>query len=1077
MSRIVSWCLGNKSVVMLAVVLLIGGGGYAATQLNQELLPDVEFPFVTVQTAVPGAGPDVVDEQVTQSIEDAVEGVSGIEGIESNSTQGFSLVNVEFGFDTTPEEAEEDLQSALEGVELPEQAASPEVATQSADSLPVVNLSLEAGDRSLTELTRYAEDEVIPGLEEVEGVSSASLLGGSGEQISVRLDTEKLEEKGVPPEAVVGAISGAGGSTPVGEVVVDGASAPVVTETGLGGIEALRELPVGGAAAAAPTGGAPSGASGSGGSPEGATGGAPPSGGSSGGAPSGAAPSGAPSGEAPEPVLLEDVAEVSQSEENLAGISRTDGEPSIGLSVIKEQEANTVEVAEGVREELGGVRDELGDDGVNVVFDTSEDVEESVSGLVEKALLGAAFAIAVIFIFLRSVRATLVTAVSLPTSVLAALLFSWGEGLTLNILTLAGLTIAIGRVVDDAIVVLENAYRYIQEEGLDPDEAALRGTSEVASAITSSTLCTVAVFLPLGLVGGIVSEFFLPLSLTVAFALIASLIVSVTIIPVLVSLFIKRRGVPQNTAQDPQNSGEQRQGLLVRLYTPVLRWGLGHRAIVLVVAGVLFAGGLGAAFLLPTSFFPPSESQTVIADVELEDGSSLQESSEQVRPFEDFLLDDGGVESYQLSVGGESAQGQPGARPDDQAQAFISVAEDADVDSTLERVQERGEELFGGGFQAQVQEQGPPAGGLAVSVTGGSEEERAVASEKIVDEISGVSGLENVQTDATGGGRQISVDVNPQDAARAGVSPSAVSQSLATYISGGGSDLSITGDTPVSVGVPADRVDSVDDVESLPVGAAGASVADVADVEQSEAPSAISRTDGEAGVTVSGDISGGDTNAVSTAVEERVGNLELANGVEASVGGESEDIAESFNRLFISIGVALAAVFLILVVFFSSLLLPLVILLAVPLTTIGAFGALLITDTALSLPSLLGVLLLIGIVVANSILLIDFVVKARGRHDNVTEAIVEAGRARLRPILMTALVTIFALLPLALGFGGGAVLISNSLAIPVIGGLLTSTFLTLLVVPVGYSVLEGGRDRARWRREKRRLARLPKEEA
>lgn len=1063
MSRIVGWCLRNRSVVVLAALLLLGGGGYAATQLNQELLPDVEFPLVTAQTPVPGAGPDLVDEQVTQEIEAAVEGVGEIESLESSSTEGFSFVAVEFSLDTDTEEAERELQSALEGAELPEQAGSPEVSAQSAADFPVMNISLAAGDRSLTELTQYVETEVVPTLEEVDGVGGVELLGGSEEQISVELDPESLREEGVPAEAVVGAISEAGGSTPVGEVTIEGATAPVVTETGLGGIGALRELPVGGGAAAAASG-APGGAA-PGEMPEGE---APPGEASAGEASAG----GASPEQAAEPVLLEDVAEVSQSEENLSGVSRSDGEPSVGLSVVKEQEANTVEVSEGLREALGGVRDELGESGVQIVFDSAEDVESAVSGLVEKALLGAAFAIAVIFGFLRSVRATLVTAVALPTSVLAALLFSWGEGLTLNILTLAGLTIAVGRVVDDAIVVLENSYRYIQQEGLDPDEAALRGSSEVASAITSSTLCTAAVFLPLGLVGGIVSEFFLPLSLTVAFALLASLIVSVTIIPVLVSTFIKRRGAG---GRDGEESGP---GLLVRLYTPALRWSLRHRAVVLVAAAALFAGGIGAAFLLPSSFFPPSESRTLIADVELEDGSSLAESAEDVEPFEDFLLEAEGVESYQLSVGGEDTLSPEGERPDDQAQAFVSIAEEADVDSTLERVRERGEELYGEGFQAELQQQGPPTGGLEVAVTGGSEEERAAAAERIVEEISGISGLENVQSGASGGGEQISVDVDPQRAAEAGLSPSAVSQALATLIGGsGGAELSVSGDTPVSVGVPADRVDSVDEVRSLPVGATGASVEDVAAVELAEAPSAVSRADGEPAVTVTGDISGEDTNAVSAAVGERIGALDLPDGVEASVGGESEDIAESFNDLFISIAVALAVVFLILVVFFGSLLLPLVILLAVPLTTIGAFGALLVTGTALSLPALLGVLLLIGIVVANSILLIDFVTKARGRHEGATEAIVEAGQARLRPILMTALVTIFALLPLALGFGGGAVLISNSLAIPVIGGLLTSTFLTLLVVPVGYSVLEGARERVRRRQEKRRLTKLPDEEA
>ena len=251
MSRIVGWCLNNKSVVLLVVLLLLGGGGYATTQLNQELLPDVEFPLVTVQTPVPGAGPDLVDKQVTQEIEGAVQGLDNVESLRSTSTRGFSFVAVEFGLDTDPGEAKRELESALDGLNLPEQAGGPEISAQSAADFPVMNVSLAAGDRSLTELTNYAEKQVVPDLEKVQGVGSVALLGGSGKQINVQLDTQSLRDKGVPAEAVVGAISEAGGSVPVGEVRIDGETAPVVTETGVGGVEALRKLPVGGGATAA----------------------------------------------------------------------------------------------------------------------------------------------------------------------------------------------------------------------------------------------------------------------------------------------------------------------------------------------------------------------------------------------------------------------------------------------------------------------------------------------------------------------------------------------------------------------------------------------------------------------------------------------------------------------------------------------------------------------------------------------------------------------------------------------------------------------------------------------------------
>jgi HAE1 family hydrophobic/amphiphilic exporter-1 len=1058
MQRIVRWCLGNKSVVILATVLLIGSGAYATTRLNQELLPDISFPIITISTPVAGAGPDLVDEQVTQPVEDAIDGVQGIESVQSTSAQGFSVVVVEFDLDADTEEAEADLQAALDGIELPSQAGEPEVQSQSASQFPILSLSLAAEDGDLADLTEYAEDDVVPSIEEVDGVASVDIIGGAERRIQVDLDPEKLKDKGLTTDAVVGAVSGAQVDAPVGSVSVDGRETPVSAASDLGGVGALEDLPVGvagGAPSEIPTG-APSAESGDipgGATPDAAGSSAPP-----GGVPTGAsAPpttASAPA-EAPEPVLLGDVAEVREVGSDLSGISRTNGEPSLGLNIVKETDANTVEVAADVEAVLEDVWEEIGRDQVVVVFNTATDVEESVNGLVEEALVGAVLAILVIFAFLRSVPATLVTAVSLPTSVLAALLFSWTQDLTLNIITLAGLTIAVGRVVDDAIVVLENSYRHVQN-GYDPEEAALKGTTEVASAITSSTLTTTAVFLPLALVGGIVSKFFVPLSLTVAIALVASLIVSVTIIPVLVSIFIRRRtGAPQPADEDPGGGSE---GLLLRVYTPMLRWSLRHRLVVLLLALLAFGGGLGLVRFLPVTFFPPSEERLLVADVELPAGTALERTSERLRPFEDFLQKDEGIKSHQVSIGGEDTQDpESPVRPGSTAQAFINVKEGADVGLTLDRVDAEGDDLYGDNFRVQILSNGPPQGGLEAILTGGSKEDLEGAADLITEEFRTLDDVNNVESDLSGGSPEVEVDVDPEKAAEAGLSPTLVSTSLASLL--GESTVTTLGETPVVVGVPEDAVDSLDEVRSLPVGS-GTTVDDVAGVREVDSPAAVSRVDGERAVTVTGEITSTDTQTVSTRAKEAIADLELPGGVTAQVGGETEDIDESFRNLFLSIIVALVLVFLILVVFFGSLRIPLVILLAVPLTTVGAFGALFLTNSAVSVPSLLGVLLLIGIVVSNAILLVDFATRARDRYETADEAILEAGRARLRPILMTAFATVFALMPLALGLsGGGNGLISSSLAITVVGGLATSTFLTLLVVPVGYSLMRSGRRR------------------
>jgi HAE1 family hydrophobic/amphiphilic exporter-1 len=1145
MQRIVRWCLKNKTVVILATVLLIGSGVYATTRLNQELLPDISFPIITISTPVAGAGPDLVDEQVTQPVEDAINGVQGIESVRSTSSEGFSVVVVEFDLDADTEEAESDLQAALDGIQLPSQAGDPEVESQSASQFPILSLSLAAEDQDLSDLTSYAEDEVVSSIEEVEGVASVDLIGGAEKRIQVDLDPDKIKEKGLSTDAVVGALSGAEVDAPVGSVSVNGRETPVSTTSELGGISALEDLPVG--VAGGDTGGAPAAAVPDASLPDAA---APPVGAPSGAPTSASAPpaggemgtTGSPA-VAAEPVLLGDVAEVREVGSGLSGISRTNGEPSLGLNVIKETDANTVEVAEEVEGVLDDVREEIGSDQVVVVANAATDVEESVNGLVEEALVGAVLAILVIFAFLRSMRATLVTAVSLPTSVLAALLFSWVDNLTLNIITLAGLTIAVGRVVDDAIVVLENSYRYVQG-GYEPEEAALKGTTEVASAITSSTLTTIAVFLPLALVGGIVSKFFVPLSLTVALALVASLIVAVTIIPVLVSIFLRRRAgdpAPQRTDESSRRTGSRNggfvrfltgvvvfllasvvalavasrvgalgevpglpsgfvdrvnefvsgmespvflavvvallivgvvlivvatarrsagesDGLLLRLYTPMLRWSLRHRLAVLLLALLTFAGGLGLVRFVPVTFFPPSEERLLIADVELPAGAALERTSERLRPFEDFLQQDAGIKSYQVSIGGEDTQDpESPVRPNNKAQAFINVRESADVRRTLERVDRQGDELYGENFQVLILSNGPPQGGLEAVLTSGSREELAKAAEIVSDEFRKLEDVNNVESDLSGGNPEVEIKVDPEKAARAGLSPVVVSGSLGSLL--GDSTVTTLGDAPVVVGVPEGSLDSLDEVRGLPVGR-DTTVGDVAEVSEVESPAAVSRTDGERAVTVTGSITSTDTQTVSTEAQMAIAGLDLPANVTAQVGGENEDIDESFRNLFLSIIVALVLVFLLLVVFFGSLLVPLVILLAVPLTTVGAFGALYLTNTAISVPSLLGILLLIGIVVSNAILLVDFALKAQDRYETSDEAILAAGRARLRPILMTAFATIFALMPLALGLsGGGNGLISSSLAITVVGGLATSTFLTLLVVPVGYSLLKSGRRR------------------
>src|SRR5215210_7626935 len=531
---------------------------------------------------------------------------------------------------------------------------------------------------------------------------------------------------------------------------------------------------------------------------------------------------------------------------------------------------------------------------------------------------------------------------------------------------------------------------------------------------------------------------------------------SPVLLAVVVALLVV--GLVLTVVRASRRSGSESDGLLLRLYTPMLRWSLRHRLAVLLLALLAFGGGLGLVRFLPVTFFPPSEERLLIADVELPAGTALERTSERLRPFEDFLREDAGIKSYQVSIGGEDTQDpESPVRPGNKAQAFINVEQSADVRRTLDRVDREGDELYGENFQVEILSNGPPQGGLEAVLTGGSKEEFAKAADLVSDEFRNLDEVNNVESDLSGGNPEVEIKVDPEKAAKAGLSPTLVSGSLGSLL--GDSTVTTPGNKPVVVGVPGSSANSLDEVRELPVGS-DTSVGDVAEVEEVESPAAVSRTDGERAVTVTGGITSPDTQTVSAEAQRAIADLDLPGDVTAQVGGENEDIDESFRNLFLSIIVALVLVFLLLVVFFGSLRVPLVILLAVPLTTVGVFGALYLTNTAISVPSLLGILLLIGIVVSNAILLVDFAIKAQDRYETSDEAILAAGQARLRPILMTAFATVFALLPLALGLsGGGNGLISSSLAITVVGGLATSTFLTLLVVPVGYSLLKGGRKR------------------
>jgi HAE1 family hydrophobic/amphiphilic exporter-1 len=1055
---IVRWCLNNRPVVVLFALILMGAGVASSFRINQELLPSVEFPSVFILVPEPGAGPQQVDRDVTQPLVTGLTGLPRARHVTTTSSQGFSQVAIDFDLDSKLKDDLDAVNQRLPQVQLPGTAGKPLVQTFNFSALPTMTYSLAAKDGDLVRATREANDVILPALNGAKGTAQIKVSGGDTRQLLVTLDGQKLASRGISAEQVQQALTGAQIDLPAGETLQADKTLPVNVLSTVRTVDDMNRLVIGTEpAAGSPTG---AGATGSGAAGTGATGpGAAGTGTASAGTPgqagSGttgpASASSATTSREPVVVRLSDVAKIAEGAVPLNGISRTDGVPSLQIQVIRDTNGNAVIVSDDVKSRIAKLKLSPSDK-LQLTSDAADDIRASLKDLLLEGLIGATLAVLVIFLFLRSVRATLVTAVSLPTSVLVALLGTDLTGYSLNALTLAGLTIAVGRIVDDAIVVLENSYRHLQQ-GESPQMAALNGATEVSSAVISSTLTTVAVFLPIGLVGGIISRFFLPFSITVTISLIASLFVALTLIPVLVSFFLQRE-VRRGAAREPARP--------VRIYRSILGWSLGrglHKAGVLVLAVVLLAGAVSTLAFVPKDFFAFGGSEQLQGSVTLPPGTSTQQTSERLKAFETLAMKDSAVQTVQVTISSSDYGAYTGAFSTNEARLNIRLKTKSGADAVAKRLKSELDKLYGAGNALlSVQQAGPPSNGFTASASGRDPAALRAASDMIVAALAKDPNLANVKSDLAAQQPQLQVSVDPARAAASGLSP----QLVAFAVSGALSPKSVgtlgPGGPTVTLQVDPASI-SADRLKDLPV-ARGVTLKDVATINTTLAPTAITRVDGTQQVTVSAAILPADTQGASNAATARLTSLKLPSGVKLDTGGTTTDINDSFNQMFIAIGVAIGIVFLILVTFFRSVVTPFVILLTMPLALIGGLLALFLFRQPLGLPALLGVLLVFGIVVSNAILLVDFVERNRAGH-SMTDALLRAGRVRLRPIVMTAVATIVALVPVAAGVStsGGGGLISQSLAVVVEGGLVSSTFLTLVVIPVVYSLLKrrGGR--------------------
>ncbi|MEV5309037.1 efflux RND transporter permease subunit [Streptomyces sp. NPDC052610] len=1028
MSWLSRFSLAQRALIGLMSIIALAFGAIAIPQLKQQLLPTIELPMVSVIAPYQGASPDVVEKQVVEPIENNLEAVDGITGVTATASEGNAVIMASFDYGNDTDQLVANVQQAVNRarVQLPDDV-DPQVVAGSTDDIPTVVLAVTS-DRDQQALADQLDRTVVPALKDIDGVGQVTVDGVRDLQVTVTPDDAKLARAGLTAQSLTQALQAGGATVPAGSFDEDGANRTVQVGGGFTSLKQIEDLMVTG---------------------EGVD----------------------------RPVRLGSVAEVEQEAARADSLTRTNGEPSLAVMVTMDRDGSAVAISDAVRDKLPGMRADLGSGAeVTVVSDQGPAVSKSIEGLTTEGALGLVFAVLVILVFLASVRSTLVTAVSIPLSVVLALIVLWTRDLSLNVLTLGALTIAIGRVVDDSIVVLENIKRHLGY-GEERQEAILKAVREVAGAVTSSTLTTVAVFLPIGLVGGMVGELFGSFSLTVTAALLASLLVSLTVVPVLSYWFLRApKGTPED-ADEARRLAEEKEAKsrLQRFYVPVLRFATRRRLTSVAIAVVVLIGTFGMAPLLKTNFFDQGEQEVLTVKQELKPGTSLAATDTQAKKIEKLLDGVDGVKDYQVTVGSSGFMAAFGGGTDtNQASYSVMLEESASFEKVEKAIDEGLKKLDGVGTTTIAAGDGFASQDLSVVVKAADAKVLREASEEVREAVADLDDVTDVTSDLSQSVPRISVKAN-EKAAAAGFTDQTLGAAVAQAVRGTTAAKATLDDTERDIVIrSAQPAETMAQLKKLRLGPV--KLGTIADVELVDGPVSMTRIDGQRAATITAKPTGDNTGAVSADLQAKLNSLDLPAGATAEIGGVSEDQDEAFANLGLAMLAAIAIVFMLLVATFRSLAQPLILLVSIPFAATGAIGLLVATGTPMGVPAMIGMLMLIGIVVTNAIVLIDLINQYRAQGYGVVEAVVEGGRHRLRPILMTALATIFALLPMALGITGEGGFIAQPLAVVVIGGLVTSTLLTLLLVPTLYAMLELRKERRAKKRAAKRAGKAKSEE-
>jgi HAE1 family hydrophobic/amphiphilic exporter-1 len=1005
-------------VMQVLAVLILGILSY--TRIGIDLMPDVQFPFLGVSTIYPGASAQEMENLVTKPLEEALSSVNGLKNIYSTSGEGFSFVSLEYELDTKIRDADADARQKISEVrsKLPDDAEEPTVLRFDPASSPIMVFVL-SGNLPLDSLRELADKKVKTKMEQVKGVASVDLAGGLEREVWVELDYNKLASLKISPQQIINSLALENLNVPGGRINQSKREITLRTVGEFKNIEEIKKVVV--------------------------------------------------TNREGIPIYLNDIATVRDTLKEQTRIAKLNGKPSVSFIVRKQSGTNTVKVCDALKEAVGKVEKELSSGiSIEIASDQSKFIKMSVKDTMRTLYLGAFFATLVILIFLGNFRSTIIAALAIPSSILAAFMLMYAFGFTLNMMTLMALSLAVGILIDDAIVVRENIYRHL-EEGMDPEEAASFGTSEVGLAVMATTFTLVAVFVPVGYLGGIVGKFFKAFAFTIVFAILYSLWDSFTMAPMLSAKFLTKK----------ENKNPHSESLMKKLFSPIekfyqailqgykkiLNWSLHHKIIVLSSATILFLLSLGLTAFIGKEFMTTVDRDEFRITLETPVGASLSVTEKIVSKIENYLLTSNKDVKIVFSTtgGGQSSFSQ--AQQSNYAEVYVSLVSKKERKKTTEDTERKVREIlkdypgvtskvmFVGSFEAESQQP------LELWIKGPDIDILDRLSERVLEITKNIPGVVDADRTVRTGKPELRVIVNRDKASQLGLSTGMIASTLRVFVNGEVATKLRQGEKEIDIRVilsPEQRnnLPNISSLELLTPLGETVPLKSVAQVMEDTGPTEISRYNRERIAMVTANVVKerplGD---IIKELNTKLPKLSVPLGYKIEIKGYAEMMTEMFSNMLLALGLAIFFIYVVLASQFNSFLHPFTIMLALPLAVVGALLAVFLFGFRLNMMTMIGIFLLLGIVNKNSILLIDYTITLRKRGMDRLQALLTAGPIRFRPIVMTSAAMIMGMLPIALGIGEAASF-RQVMGVTVIGGLITSTLLTLIVVPISYTIID-----------------------